>query len=93
MQEQLQLPHNGTETSRAAAVNMGAKPEKVFNDRERCFNHAVKCGQRGFTDAEQQGALAMNGNTQRPRRGELAKAGRIVKDGRRRNGSAVWVVA
>ena len=53
-------------------------------------------GERGMTDEEVQEALNMGGSTQRPRRGELAQAGLVVKSGQRRptksgNPAAVWV--
>lgn len=52
---------------------------------------------RGCTDEEAQEALAMTGNTYRPRRGELARGGWIVRAGRRLtrdgNDADVWVLS
>ena len=41
-------------------------------------------GSHGATDEEIQSALNMQGNTERPRRRELAKAGQIVDSGKTR---------
>ena len=51
----------------------------------------------GATDEEIQRGLGMTGNTQRPRRKELEKAGAIVAEGTRKTSSgraaAVWRIA
>jgi len=45
--------------------------------REQVFNAVAAAGAKGMTDRELQGLLKLKGNTQRPRRWELWKAGRI----------------
>ncbi len=85
------VPHSPT--SKAAAKKQGRKPEKVLRDRAAIFDCIRSRGLRGATDAEIQAHLEMGGNTQRPRRGELARMGLIVKSGERRQGSAVWIVS
>jgi len=64
----------GSETSQAAAVRMDALG-KAEADRERLFR-AIHAAPAGMTDPEMQAALAMPGDTQRPRRNELAGNGR-----------------
>ncbi len=46
----------------------------------------------GATDNEIQAALGMGGSTQRPRRVELVDARLIKKTGKKRGGSAIWVL-
>jgi hypothetical protein len=82
-------------TSRAAAASIGKAMPHL---RERVYLAIVKAGERGLTDEELQGTLAMNPNTQRPRRIELyqqrmirmANFTRPTASGRQ---AAVWVVA
>ena len=90
MSAQLDLVYQpNSETSKAAAKRMGRKPDKVLRDRQAILDYLRATPS---TDAEMQAALIMSGNTQRPRRNELAKAGLIAHTGERRNGSAVWGV-
>lgn len=62
------------------------------------FAFIHRAGSRGATDEEIQTALALNPSTQRPRRIELVKAGRVYDSGNRRKTLAnldavVWVAA
>lgn len=64
--------------------------------RERVFLEIVRTG--GATDEELQNGLAMNPNTERPRRRELAQARRVIDGGARRPTASgrkaiVWVKA
>lgn len=78
-----------SETSRDAAT-MGV-PFAV-SQRERVYHWLVANGPA--TDKQMQAALNMDGSTQRPRRVELMRAGRIVDWGKRKqeNGrsATVW---
>jgi len=89
------LPHSGTDTSRAAAERMvpGATAQAA-----RVFQFLSKCGKEGATDHEVQAELAMTGDSERPRRWSLQKAGLIRDSGQRRKSPAgrqaiVWVCA
>lgn len=62
------LPHNGTETSKAAAESM--RPHAETMRRQVCQFIALQ-GAKGATDEEVQIGLGMNPNTERPRRGEV----------------------
>lgn len=53
--------------------------------RERVYAAIHHAGLRGMTDQECQRALRMSGDTQRPRRIELRKAGVIKPIGHRRD--------
>lgn len=66
--------------------------------RESVFAFIRRNGSYGATDEEVQTALAINPSTQRPRRIELVKAGRVYDSGARRKTLAnldavVWVAA
>lgn len=86
-------PHNGTVTSQAAAASVHGSVTEL---RERVFRYIKEQGWAGATDQEVQEALQMDGNTQRPRRVELANERRIVRHGTRKTksgrGATVWVV-
>lgn len=71
--------HNGTETSVAAAESVR---ESAATLRARLLVFYRERGARGATDEEAQLVLGMAGNTQRPRRGELASAkyGRLIEE-------------
>ena len=69
-------PHNGTPTSKEAAVAIEPNAETL---RKKILDFLRLCGQDGATDDEIQKALNMTGNTERPRRGELANAGLIFR--------------
>ena len=80
-------------TSRDAAKSVASKAETL---RAQVLAFIAQQGERGATDEEIQLALGMAGNTQRPRRCELVKAGRIKEQGRRKTSAgrsaAVWVI-
>lgn len=63
--------------------------------RQAVYARIKRAGAKGLTDEEGQAALAMDGNTYRPRRGELAEKGWIRSTGTRptRAGrdAMVWV--
>lgn len=74
------VPHNGTDTSRAAAKSI--EPH-LGNLQARVLNYLKQCG-AGATDEQMQIALDMNASTQRPRRIELARKGLIRKSEEKR---------
>lgn len=87
------LPHSGSDTSREAAERMvpGASAQAA-----RVFQFISKCGKEGATDHEIQSALAMTGDSERPRRWSLQRAGLIRDSGQRRKSPAgrqaiVWI--
>lgn len=89
-----QPPRSNETTSREAAASMR---ESATVLRERVYQAILRSGTTGRTDEELQDALCLSGNTERPRRWELAKAGRIVECGETRvtrsgRRAAVWVV-
>ena len=66
------------------------------NIRERVFDFIRESGPNGATDDEGEAALGMKSQSYTPRRRELAKSGRVVDSGQRRQTStgrsaAVWV--
>lgn len=99
MHEQGSLPlhmehpaHNGTRTSRDAAADI--KP-RVATLRGKVLTFVASCGEHGATADEIERALAMGGNTVRPRLVELRETGCIFKgDDTRKTASgraaAVW---
>lgn len=83
----------GSATSRAAAENI--KP-LAMSLREKVFAAIANAGEYGLTDAEGEETISMSGDTWRPRRWELAKAGRVRDSGRKRtlangNEAVVWI--
>lgn len=86
------FPFMPVETSEAAAEAVDPKNARAI--RETVFE-TIKQSPNGLTDEELQAALGLPGNTQRPRRWELARAGRIAKSGTRPTSSgrqaSVWV--
>ena len=87
------LPHSGTDTSREAAERMvpGASVQAA-----RVFQFISKCGREGATDHEVQTELGMTGDSERPRRWSLQRAGLIRDSGQRRKSPAgrqaiVWI--
>lgn len=89
------LPHSGPDTSREAAERMvpGASAQAA-----RVFQFISKCGKEGATDHEVQAELGMTGDSERPRRWSLHRAGLIRDSGQRRKSPAgraviVWVAA
>ena len=82
-----------SETSRQAADLMIADANKL---RAAVYRYIKGCGARGATDEEVQLALALGGNTERPRRRELQQAGRIEDSGEQRvtrsgRKAVVWI--
>ncbi len=82
-----------SETSVAAAESIRPDANRL---RAVVYEAIRSAGDRGMTDEEVQDVLKMNGSTQRPRRVELADAGRIRKSGAKRQTriggtAAVWV--
>lgn len=89
------LPANPRPTQVEAAAK--ALPMSVVQ-RRRVFEAIRRAGRAGLTDQEIQRELGLDGNTERPRRGELERAGQIVESGEKRptasGGQAiVWVIA
>lgn len=83
----------GTSTVAAEAIR-----GQAAHLRALVLAEITRRGEAGATDEEVQAALGMQGNTQRPRRGELVAAGLVVDSGRRRptrsgKPAAVWVAA
>jgi hypothetical protein len=76
------VPHNGTDTSREAARRISPLSAA---QAARLFYFVAKQGETGATDHEIQAALDLSGDTERPRRWGLVKAGLIEDSGRRRN--------
>lgn len=82
-------------TSKPAADSMRGQAAILRAQVLACI---VESGERGMTDEEIQNALGMAGNTERPRRWELERAGlvkdsgirRVTKAGRK---AAVWCIA
>jgi hypothetical protein len=64
-------------------TSLEARPtrERAQSQRERLLAFLVARGSVGATDEQMQFALSLSGNTQRPRRGELVKAGLVVDAG------------
>ena len=88
-------PHSGSATSKAAAEAI--RPEAATLSAE-VFGFIISTGERGATDHEQQTALGIDGNTQRPRRRALQQRGLIIDSGHRRKTpsgreAVVWIAA
>lgn len=85
---------NTADTRSAARDSIRSTAENL---RIEVLKYLGRCGERGATDEEIQLALGMKGNTERPRRRELEKAGAIRSSGTRKTRSgrsaAVWVIA
>ena len=85
--------HNRTQPSRAAALSARSF---VRSQAVRVAEYIASQGERGATDKEIQTALAMDGNSQRPRRVWLRNNGFVQEKGHPqeiviRDGSTVWV--
>jgi hypothetical protein len=81
-------------TSMAAARDIRPSAAAM---REQVYAALAAAGDAGMTDEQIQDALNMGGSTQRPRRGELQKAGRVRDSGRTRptrsgKPAVVWVI-
>ena len=80
-------------TSQAAAESIRPKAKQL---RLKVLAFIRGTGEGGATDHEIQAGLGMNPSTQRPRRGELVKAGLVENSGRTRatpsgRQATVWV--
>lgn len=89
------VPHNGTETSRAAAERI---TPVAISQAARVFHFIAQCGDEGATDHEVQAELELTGDSERPRRCSLHRAGLIRDSGQRRKSPAgrqaiVWIAA
>ena len=78
MSKQMELPHNGTPTSRAAAE---AKRDAASDEaRVLLWLYEVRIGGfSGATDEEMQKGMGMRGDTQRPRRVKLVERGHVAR--------------
>ena len=86
MQSKLPFARN-SKTSQRAAREMQSQPAKLRRDHESILN-VLLSGPK--TDRELQDILNMSGDSERPRRIELVKLGRVVDTGRTRNRSTLW---
>lgn len=74
------VPHNGTDTSIAAA-----RQTHAATDMARVYHLAVEAGALGVTCDEVEARLAMAHQTASARLWQLRKAGLVVDSGRRRS--------
>ena len=79
-------------------LTLADNARKMTRQRAAVLSYIRGCTTAGATDFEIQIALGLDGNTERPRRGELVTVGRIKDSGRKRRtplgGQAtVWVVS
>ncbi len=88
-QQPLGVPYQRhSATSRDAAILVSEKPTKIVQDRQKILAMVRRSGP--MTDREIQAALEMPGDTERPRRIELVRAGWLIDTGERRDRSTVW---
>ena len=92
--EQQTLPYQKhSPTSKAAAESIS--DNKRIIDQLKIFE-AIRDSHDGLTDEQGQSLTGINGNTYRPRRGELQKMGYLYPEGIRNTKSgrkaAVWYV-
>ena len=93
------LPYSGIErisrdTSRRTAVRL-ASSDAPRKQRDRVYQCIVDAGRDGITDLEIQSSLGLPGDSERPRRIELYKAGLIKGAGSRVIGirsSTIWTI-
>jgi hypothetical protein len=89
----MSFPSVPSATSEAAADSVN--PTAAANLREQ-IHALIQKSPDGLTDEEIQDQLKLEGNTERPRRWELSKAGRIGKSGTRATKTgrqaAVWII-
>lgn len=83
----------GSATSEAAAEAISPDAPTL---RRLVLDALREAGERGMTDQEIQRRLDMDPSTERPRRGELVKAGLVVDSGRQRKttsdrNAVVWI--
>jgi len=94
------LPYSGIErisrdTSRRTAVRL-ASSDAPRKQRDKVYKCIVDAGRDGITDQEIQQQLGLPGDSERPRRIELFKAGLIKGSGSRVIGiraSTIWTIA
>lgn len=92
----VKIARNASETSRNAAK--GVLP-KAGSQKHMILMLIRQAGENGMTDDEIADATGMDGNTVRPRRGELAEDGLILvlrgrtRKSRRGNDAQVWIAA
>jgi hypothetical protein len=89
------LPHSGSDTSREAAERM---MPAATAQAARVFHFIAERGKEGATDHEVQAELGMTGDSERPRRWSLHRAGLIRDSGLRRKSPAgrqaiVWIAS
>jgi hypothetical protein len=87
------IPSSGPGTSEEAAESMQGCARQL---RARVLDYITAHGADGCTDQEIQEGLSMSGDTERPRRWELYREGRIKKTGGTRRSMSnrecdVWV--
>ena len=93
------LPYSGIErisrdTSRRTAARL-ASSDAPRKQRDRVYQCIVDAGRDGITDIEIQSSLGLPGDSERPRRIELFKAGLIKGSGSRVIGigsSTIWTL-
>jgi hypothetical protein len=88
-------------TSSATPIDTRAEAAKSIaplatNQRRRVFEFVTGRGPHGATDPEISSGTGLDGNTVRPRRGELVDSGHVVDSGRTRKTKSgrpahVWV--
>lgn len=83
------IPHNGTETSRAAAERIRPEARRM---REVIYAAIKAAGFQGLTRPEIEAKTGYAGNTVRPRVIELRRATRVVDSDRKRKGCLVVVL-
>jgi len=88
-------PHSGGSTSHAAAGEIRSDAGRL---RQAVWAFIRARGDHGATDSEIQTDLQLAGDTQRPRRWELQRAGLIVDSGQRRRTptgrkAVVWIAS
>ena len=79
----------GSDTSKAAAeaITPYSGPQG-----ERLYDHILRCGECGCTDAEASVSIPMLRQSICARRNALMRAGRVRDSGRRRDRGVVWEV-
>ena len=86
-------PYVAAETSRAASLAIRPDASRL---RQAVYAFLKGRGSAGATDVEIQQSLQLTGDTQRPRRWELQRAGLVIDSGERRKTPSgreaiVWV--
>jgi predicted ArsR family transcriptional regulator len=71
----MDLPHNGTATSAAAAESMRSSAATIA---QRIHDFLLTRGEAGATADQIEQALGLSGNTVRPRLVEMREDGRVV---------------